>query len=57
MTSEKELTLTNVLYVPEIRKDLVFGSLLSKNGFKIIFESDKFILSKREMYVGKRLFE
>ena len=46
MTSGKELTLTNVLHVPEIRKNLISGSLLSKNGFKMVFESDKFVLSK-----------
>ena len=33
MTSGKELTLTNVLYVPEIRKNLVSGSLLNSHGF------------------------
>ena len=33
MTSGKELTLTNVLYVPEICKNLVFGSLLNSHGF------------------------
>ncbi|GMP86562.1 hypothetical protein CsSME_00039293 [Camellia sinensis var. sinensis] len=32
MTSRKELTLNNVLHVPDIRKNLVSGSLLSKNG-------------------------
>ena len=53
MTSGKELTLTNVLHVPEIRKNLISGSLLSKNGFKMVFESDKFVLSKGGMYVGK----
>ena len=37
MTSGKELTLNNVLYVPDIRKNLVSGSLLSKNGFRLIF--------------------
>ncbi|GKB77814.1 retrotransposon protein, putative, ty1-copia subclass [Tanacetum coccineum] len=46
MTSEKELKLTNVLYVPEIRKNLVFGWLLNKFGFRLVFESDKFVLSK-----------
>ncbi|XP_073131456.1 uncharacterized protein [Henckelia pumila] len=46
MTSRKELTLNNVLYVPEIRKNLVSGSLLNKHGFRIVFESDKFVLSK-----------
>ncbi|KAL6312007.1 hypothetical protein AAG906_017660 [Vitis piasezkii] len=53
MTSGKELTLTNVLYVPEIRKNLVSGSLLNNHGFRLVFESNKFILSKSGMYVGK----
>ena len=52
MTSGKELTLNNVLYVPEIRKNLVSGSLLNKHGFRMVFESDKVVLSKNEMYVG-----
>jgi hypothetical protein len=53
MTSGKELTLNDVLHVPNIRKNLVSGSLLSKNGFKLVFESDKFILTKSGAYVGK----
>ena len=53
MTYGKELTLTNVLYVPEIRKNLVSGSLLNSHGFWLVFESNKFILSKSGMYVGK----
>ena len=53
MTYGKELTLTNVLYVPEIRKNLVFGSLLNNHGFRLVFESNKFILSKSGMYIGK----
>ena len=53
MTSGKELTLNDVLHVPFIRKNLVFGSLLSKKGFKLVFVSDNFILTKNGMYVGK----
>ena len=53
MTSGKELTLTNVLYVLEIRKNLVFGSLLNRHGFQLVFYSNKFVLSKSEMYVEK----
>ncbi|GJX26750.1 pol polyprotein [Tanacetum coccineum] len=53
MTSEKELKLTNVLYVLEIRKNLVSGWLLNKFGFHLVFKSDKFVLSKNQMYVGK----
>ncbi|PON88964.1 hypothetical protein TorRG33x02_151930, partial [Trema orientale] len=39
MTSGKELTLNNVMYVPDIRKNLVSGSLLNKHGFRMVFES------------------
>ena len=53
MTFGKELTLTNVLYVPEIRKNLVSGSLLNNHGFRLVFESNKFLLPKSGMYVGK----
>ncbi|VFQ77714.1 unnamed protein product [Cuscuta campestris] len=48
MTSGKKLTLNDVLYVRDIRKNLVQGSLLNKHGFRMVFESDKLILSKRE---------
>ena len=51
ITYGKELTLTNVLYLPEIRKNLVFGSLLNNHGFWMVFESNKFVLSKSGMYV------
>ena len=53
MMFRKELTLTNVLYVPEIRKNLVSGPLLNSHGFQLVFESDKFVLLKSGMYVGK----
>ena len=53
MMSGKELTLTNVLYVPEIKKNLVSYSLLNNHGFSLVFESNKFVLSKSGMYVGK----
>ena len=52
MTSSKELTLNDV-FVPEIRKNLMSGSLLSKKGFKLVFVLDNFILTKNGMYVGK----
>ena len=53
MTSGKELTLNDVLHVPEIQNNLVSGSLLSKKGFRLIFESDKFVFTKSGIYVGK----
>ncbi|GJS66719.1 zinc finger, CCHC-type containing protein [Tanacetum coccineum] len=37
----------------DIRKNLVSGWLLNKFGFRLVFESDKFVLSKNQMYVGR----
>ena len=42
-----------MLHVPEIRKNLISGSLSSKKGFRLVFESDKFVLTKSGIYVGK----
>ena len=53
MTFRKEVTLTNVLYVPDICKNLVSSSLLNSHGFRMVFESNKFVLSKSGMYIGK----
>ena len=53
MTSRKELTLKNFLYVPEIRKNLVSELLLNKHGFRMVFESDTVILSTSGLFVGK----
>ena len=52
-TSEKELVLTNVLHVLDIRKNLVSGPFLSNKEFKLVFEFDKFVLTKGGMFVGK----
>lgn len=51
-TSGKMLKLSNVYYAPEVRKIFVSDSLLNKFGFKLVFEADKFILSKGGMFVG-----
>ena len=53
MTSGKELTLNDVLHVPEIQKNIVSRSLLSKKGFELVLVSDNFIPTKNGMYVGK----
>ncbi|XP_077234740.1 uncharacterized protein LOC143876948 [Tasmannia lanceolata] len=53
LTSGKIVTLHQVLYVPEVRKNLISGYLLNKHGYKLVFESDKFILTKGGMFVGK----
>uniref|UniRef100_A0A2N9I1Q4 Uncharacterized protein n=1 Tax=Fagus sylvatica TaxID=28930 RepID=A0A2N9I1Q4_FAGSY len=53
LSSGKKLKLTNVYHVPNIKKNLVSASLLSKNGVKAVLESDKLILSKFGVFVGK----
>ena len=45
MTFGKELTLNNVLYGPDICKNLVSDSLLIKHGFRLVFEPDKVVIS------------
>nr|GEY44379.1 retrovirus-related Pol polyprotein from transposon TNT 1-94 [Tanacetum cinerariifolium] len=52
-TSGKKLTLMNVLHVPNIRKDLVSGFKLCKSGVKAVIESDKVIISKANVFIGK----
>ena len=53
MTSSKVLTLNNVLHVPTIRKNFVYDALLVKNGFNCVLVSDKGVISKNEMFIGK----
>nr|GEW77640.1 hypothetical protein [Tanacetum cinerariifolium] len=48
----KTITLFNVLYVPKLCKNLVFGPMLNKCGYKQVYESDKYILSKCGVFVG-----
>ena len=39
-TSRKELTLNEVLHIPDIHKNLNFESILNKKGFRMVFEFD-----------------
>ncbi|XP_024028034.1 uncharacterized protein LOC112093571 [Morus notabilis] len=47
-TFGKKLILNNVLHVPDIRKNLVYASLMCKNGLQIILEGNNCIVSKNE---------
>ena len=40
-------------HVPTINKNLVSGSVLCKDGFKVVLESNKFVMSKHGQFVGK----
>ncbi|GKC50425.1 zinc finger, CCHC-type containing protein, partial [Tanacetum coccineum] len=51
-SSEKSITLLNVLYVSKLRKNLISGPVLNKCGYKQVYESDKYILSKSCVFVG-----
>ena len=53
LTSGKTVQLKNVQHVPLIRKNLISGSLLCRDGYKLEFESDKCILSKYETFISK----
>jgi transposase InsO family protein len=52
-TSGKIVQLKHMLHVPSIKKNLVSGSRLMKDGFKLVFESNKVVLSKYGTFVGK----
>ena len=53
MSFGKMLILTNVYHVSDIKKNLVSANLLCKSGVKAVRESNKLILSKNEIFVGK----
>ncbi|KAL0328172.1 UNVERIFIED_CONTAM: Retrovirus-related Pol polyprotein from transposon TNT 1-94 [Sesamum calycinum] len=51
-TYGKTISLSNVLYVSKLHKNLVSGPVLNKCGFRQVFESDNYILSKSGVFVG-----
>ncbi|GJV93709.1 zinc finger, CCHC-type containing protein [Tanacetum coccineum] len=51
-SSEKVVSLLNVLHVPNIRKNLVSSSVLNNCGYKQVIESNKFVLSKHGVFIG-----
>ncbi|KAG6529327.1 hypothetical protein ZIOFF_011524 [Zingiber officinale] len=51
-TSGKKMILTNVLHVPDVRKNLISASLLCKRGLKVVIEAEKLIISKNGVFVG-----
>ena len=50
-TSENVLTLNDVQHIPEVRKNLVSGVLLNKEGFKLVFECNN-VSGVHKMFVG-----
>jgi len=52
-TSGKTVLLKNVQHVPSIKKNLVSASQMCRDGFKIVLESNKCVVSRHGTFVGK----
>lgn len=57
LTFENELLLKDVLHVSDIWKNVVLSSLLVQHGFRLVFKSNKFVLSKNGQFLGKSYIE
>ena len=53
LTYGKTLSLSNVWYVPSLRKNLVSESLLNQAGHKFVMEDEKVVLTKNREFVDK----
>nr|AAX96807.1 retrotransposon protein, putative, Ty1-copia sub-class [Oryza sativa Japonica Group]ABA92798.1 retrotransposon protein, putative, Ty1-copia subclass [Oryza sativa Japonica Group] len=51
--SRRIVQLKNVQHVPSIDRNLVSGSRLTRDGFKLVFESNKVVVSKHGYFIGK----
>ena len=52
-TSGKIVQLKNMQHVPTINKNLVSVSLLCKDGFKVVLESNRLVVLKYGQFIGK----
>jgi hypothetical protein len=52
-TSGKTVPLKSMQHVPSIKKNLVSASMLCRDGYKVVLESNKCVLSKHGTFVGK----
>ena len=52
-TSGKTVLLKNMQHVPSIKKNLVSSSQMCRDGFKIVFESNKCVVSRHGIFIGK----
>jgi hypothetical protein len=53
LTSGKIMQLRNVQHVPSINKNLVSGSLFYRDGFKVLLQPNKIVVSKCGQFIGK----
>ena len=47
------MQLKNMQHIPTINKNLVSGSLLCKDRFKVVLKSNKLVVSKYGQFIGK----
>jgi len=52
-TSGKIVRLKNRQHALSIKKNLVSGSLLCRDGFKLVFQSNKVVISRYDQFIGK----
>jgi len=52
-TSGKTVPLKNVQYVPSMKKNLVSASMLCRDGYRVVLESNKCVVSRHGSFVGK----
>ena len=53
MTSGKTLILKDVRHVPEVRKNLVSGSCLVQQSYKVVLESNRVVITLNDVFIGK----
>jgi hypothetical protein len=53
VTSRNTVHLKNMQYAPTINKNLISVSLLCQDGYKLVFESNKVVMSKFGNFIGK----
>jgi hypothetical protein len=53
LTTGKTLALNGVLHVPNIRENLVYMALLGEFKIKMSFGSDKIVMTKNNVFMGK----
>jgi len=52
-TLGKTVSLKSVQHVPSIKKNLVSASMLCRDSYKVVFESNKYVVWKHGTFVGK----
>lgn len=53
LTSGKTFRLKSIHYAPDIKWNMISGSLLVQEGFKVVFECNKVVISEGSYFIGK----